>query len=232
MDRTIELLTCNTVASLPSMKQILAIPRERPLRVTFGPAIQALRESIGAEWRDNLPNFSVGIHLERPEISISKLITEEEIAAHATFFAQCAKDYRTLATNLIHALASHFNDTIDPENAMHTFGKYKRGRQTGMMGDWEYRLHGSDCGFEHRKTGQTIEVYLLTSLEFGILDAYFFVQFMKTTEQYQPLPVDIYEDGADGFRIREKMVALGKFERIPGLIAGHDNIVVRDRSDV
>jgi hypothetical protein len=149
----------------------------------------------------------------------------------ASFFEQCAKDYRKLATKLIYELASYFNEIIDPENAMHTFGKYKRGRQTGVMGLWEYRLHGSDCEFKNIKTGQTIEVYLITQLEFGKLDHYFFIQYIKTTESYQPLPIEIYEDGPEGARILDKMVELGKFEKIPSLLSGHDFIIVTDRSD-
>ena len=231
MDRTIEILACDTVASLPSIQQLLSIPREKALRVIFSPSMLPLREQIGAEWRKMLPDFSVGVHMIKPEINVSKLITKEEIIAHAAFFEQCAKDYRKLATQLIYALAAHFKETIDPENAMHTFGKYKRGRQTGVMEGWKYYLHGAHCGFKSGKTGQAIEVYLITSLEFGVLDPFFFVEFIKTTASYQPLPVAIYDDYADGDRILEKMIAVDKLERIKSLIDGQGLIVVRDRSN-
>jgi hypothetical protein len=230
MDRTIEILTCDTVGSLPSIPQLLTIPRDKTLRVIFSPSILPVREEVGAEWKEKLPGFSVGVHGIRPEINVSKLITEEEIIAHATFFEQCAKEYRKLAMQLINALAAHFKETIDPENAMHTFGKYKRDRQTGMMEGWKYYLHGAHCGFKSSKTGQAIEVYLITSLEFGVLDPFFFVEFIKTTGSYQPLPVAIFEDYLDGDRILEKMVAVGKLEKIQSLIDGHDLIVVRDRA--
>lgn len=232
MERTVEILTCDTVESLPTIQQILSIPRERALRVIFSSSIQELRESIGTEWKRDLPNFVVGIHMIEPEINIRKLISDDEIVEHSSFFEQCAKDYRNLATQLIHALAAYFNENIDPENAMHTFGKYKRGRQSGVMDLWEYRLHGSDCRFENSKTGQTIEVYLITQLEFGILDPYFFVDFIKTTESYHPLPIEIYEDYWDGQRILDKMLEIGQFERIPSFFSGPGKIVVRDRSNI
>ncbi|HMI63411.1 MAG TPA: hypothetical protein VK518_20990, partial [Puia sp.] len=79
---------------------------------------------------------------------------------------------------------------------------------------------------------QKIEVYLITSLEFGVLDPFFFVDFIKTTASFQPLPVAMYDDYADGHRILEKMVALGIFERIQPLLEGYEEIVVRDRSKV
>lgn len=96
MDCTIEILTCDTLASLPPIDQILAIPRARTLRIIFLPPILT------------------------------------------AFFEQCARDYRSLATDLIHGLARYLKEAIDPQNAMHTFGKYKRGRQTGKMSVWEY----------------------------------------------------------------------------------------------
>lgn len=227
MERTIEIITCHTIESLPTIGQLLEIPRERPLRVVFSPAIQAFRESVGSEWKAKLSRFSVGIHQLQPEINIKKLISEEQIEQHVAFFDDCAKDHRKLATHLIYSLAAHLNETIDPENAMHTFVKYKSGRQLGKMGSWKYFFHGADCGFQHTQTGQTIEVFLLTALEFGILDPYFFVRFIKSTESYKPLPIDIYEDYAEGCLILEKMVQLGKFEKMPSPIAGYEKVIVR-----
>jgi len=232
MDRTIEILACDTIGALPSIQQLLAIPRDKALRVIFSPSILPVREEVGAEWKEKLPDFSVGVHRISPEINVKKLITEEEITAHAAFFEQCAKGYRNLATDLIHVLAAQLNESIDPENAMHTFGKYKRGRQNGKMDEWNYFLHGAHCGFKNVRTGQKIEVYLITSLEFGVLDPFFFVDFIKTTASFQPLPVAMYDDYADGHRILEKMVALGIFERIQPLLEGYEEIVVRDRSKV
>lgn len=231
MARISEILICDTVESLPSIQNLLVISREKPLCVVFSPPIQGLRESIGKTWKTNLPGFAVGIHLERPEINIRKLISDEEIEKNCSFFEQCAKDYRKLATSLIHSLARHIDENIDPENAMNTFGKHKRVQPRGEVGLWKYRFHGAGCEFVNTKSGQTIEVYLLTQLEFGKLDPYFFIQFIKSTIAYQPLPIEIYEDGPEGGRILDKMVELGRFERIHSFIAGHDFIVVKDRSD-
>ena len=153
MDRTIETITCDTIASLPSIDQILAMPRDKSLRVIFSSSLQPLRERVGAEWKEKLPGFLVGIHITSPEIVVRKLITEQEIEAHAVFFEQCAGDYRKLATHLIYGLATRFKETIDTENAMHTFRKYKQGRQGGMMSGWKYFFHGAHCRFTNGQTG-------------------------------------------------------------------------------
>ncbi|MBC7388100.1 MAG: hypothetical protein H7329_02720 [Opitutaceae bacterium] len=105
-------------------------------------------------------------------------------------------------------------------------------RQIGNVGNWKYFIHGFHCGFENNETRQIIEVPLVFGLEFGDLDPYFFTRFIKSTPNYQPLPVDIYVDYADGVRINEKMISLGKFERINSNVGNHYGIVVTDRQKV
>lgn len=100
-------------------EQILTIPREKALRIIFLPTILTHRESIGADWREKLPGFSVGI-----------------------------------------------------------------------------------------------------------------IEFIKTTPRYQPLPVRIYEDYSDGWRILDKMVAIGKFERIQLFPINDELIVVKNRANL
>jgi hypothetical protein len=100
------------------------------------------------------------------------------------------------------------------------------------MDEWKYYIHGFHCCFQHEVTKQYIEVPLVFSYEFGDLDPYFFVGFIKSTKEYSPLPVDIFEDYADGVKILEKMLSLGKFERIPSNVGNHSGIVVKDREKV
>ena len=122
---------------------------------------------------------------------------------------------------------------LDKDFPMNTFNELKRDkRQIGKVENWKYFVHGFHCGFENNKTGQLIEVPLVFGLEFGDLDPYFFSKFIKSTPKYRPLPVDIFEDYADGERIIEKMISLGKFERISSNVGNHYGIVVTDRQKV
>ena len=86
--------------------------------------------------------------------------------------------------------------------------------------------------FRTYENGQVIEIPLVFGLEFGDLDPYFFITFIKSTPEYQPLPIDIYVNYADGLRIIEKMVSLGKFERISSNIENYFGTVVSDRDKV
>ena len=102
----------------------------------------------------------------------------------------------------------------------------------GKVENWRYYVHGFDCHFENLKTGQEIEVPLVFGLEFGNLDPWFFTKYIKSTPAYKPLPVEIYEDYGDGVRIIEKMLSLGRFEKISSNVGNHHGIVVADRNKV
>jgi hypothetical protein len=75
-------------------------------------------------------------------------------------------------------------------------------------------------------------VSLVFGLEFGDLDPYFFTRYIKSTPKYNPMPVEIFEDYADGVQINEKMISLGKFERIGSNVGNHYGVVVADRKEV
>lgn len=233
LKRDTEIITINSIDQIPSLEAIKSIPRNITLKIIFGNSVQNQRETIGQNFKKELQGFQVGIHLLNPEINIAKLITNQEIEEHQDFFENCAKDYRELGRKLIFELAKQFKITMFENYPILAFNKLKgdkRGR--GKMGDWKYFFHGFHCWFENQKTGQTIEVPLIFGLEFGDLDPYFFSVFIKSTPNYQPLPVEIYEDYADGVRINEKMLSLGKFEHINSNFKNHFGIVVTDREKI
>ena len=233
MNRTTEIISINSIEQIPTLKRISEFPRERTLKLVFEGSVQNQREVIGQELRNKLAGFQIGIHLIEPEINIAKLITDKEIEDNQYFFEQCAKDYRQLGEELIFKLVNELDLELNKDSPIVTFNELKRdGRQRGEVEDWKYFVHGFHCGFENNKTGQFIEVPLVFGLEFGDLDPYFFTKYIKSTPKYNPLPVDIFEDYADGVRINEKMISLGKFERISSNVGNHYGIVVADRQKV
>lgn len=233
MERTTEIITIHSIDEIPPLEVIKQIPRTKKLKIVFGNSVQVERKAIGENLKKNLDGFLVGIHLINPEINISKLITEKEIEDNQFFFENCAKDYRKLAEVLIFNLAKKHKITFNFDFPILPFNKLKgdkRGR--GKMDDWNYFLHGFHCYFENTTTKQQIEVPLVFGMEFGDLDPYFFTNFINTSPEYKPLPVQIFNDYHDGCRINEKMLSLGKFEIISSNFKNHSGIVVKDRQKV
>ncbi|WP_212002971.1 hypothetical protein [Chitinophaga sp. HK235] len=223
MERITEIVTIHLEEQLPSLEYIRAIPRIKELKLIFEGSMQSQREQIGKVWKDSLQECSVAIYTSDPIIGILPLITDREIEEHQDFFEQCALDYRTLSELLVFELGRKLAISIDRKYPWESFGKKLGSR--GVMGNWSYFLHGFHCGFEHKQTGQLIEAPLVFNDEFGDLDPYFFSRYIRSTPAYQPLPVVIFEDCLDGVRILDKMVSLGKFERISSNWPGHHGTV-------
>lgn len=228
MNRKTEVIHVNSIENIPSIETIQELPRQRKLKLIFADSMQPQREVIGEHLKNKLGGFQVGIHTTEPEINIAKLITGSEIELQQNFFELAAKEYRQLAQKLIYELAESLGITINKNYPLESFLK-RSIKQTGKMNDWNYDLHGFHCCFYHRETEQYIEVPLVFGLEFGSLDPWFFILYIKSSPQYQPLPVEIFEDYADGKRIIDKMVELKKFEIINSNLENYFGVVVTDR---
>ena len=82
-----------------------------------------------------------------------------------------------------------------------------------------------------KKAKQEIEVPIAFGLEFGALDPYFFSNYIKSTAQYQPLPVDIYDDYLDGRRIIERLTTTGVLEKINATLPNYFGTVPTNRTN-
>ncbi|RLJ33548.1 hypothetical protein CLU97_3033 [Chryseobacterium sp. 7] len=235
MERTTHVITAKSIQELPSIDSLRNIPRQKTIRIIFDHPISHIREDYGEQLKKNLPHFQIGIHSMEPKIEINKLITKEEIIANQLFFVQCAKDYRKLGEELIRLFIKKKKIILNEDFPFLVFN-YLKGRsrksQHGKVGNWEYFLHGYHCHFQNVITKQQIEVPFMFGMEFGDLDPYFFSLYIKSTPEYQPLPVIIYENFADGKRILDVMLQLGLLERINSNLENHSGLVIKDRNKV
>lgn len=219
---------------MPTDQEIKSLKRGVQLKVNFGWRIKSKREKIGNRWKVEYPGFQILIHTINPEINIIRLISTEEIKLNQDFFEKCGRDYRNLATTLISEFAKNYNLEIDPTLPMNTlYHTNKFGYEPiGEFNGWRYAFHGIHCAFTNLTSGQHIEVPLNYGLEFGQLNPYFFVRFIESSEKYRPLPVQLFCDYADGKRILEEMLELGKFEYVNSNWPNEKGIVISDREKV
>ena len=226
-----KLYKCNSEEELPTLEEIKSISRGIQLKIIFENEIKEKREEIGEKWKEQLPNFSIGIHTIEEEIYIQKLITDEEIELNKEFFEICAKEYGKVGLRLITQFVENFQIEYQSDFPLKTLNAYEKGsyKQSGTMGEWKYFFHGFHCAFHHKKTAQSIEVPLTFGEEYGALDPFFFIEFIQSSPELKPLPIKIYDEYGDGKRILEVMTRLGKFEEINSNLKKNSAIIVKDR---
>jgi hypothetical protein len=240
MERTTEMLVIKSIDQIPAIEVLYTIPRSIKLKLVFENSVQEQRQSVGELLKQKLDGFVIGIHMNEPEINIGKIITDKEVEDNQLFFEKCARDYRDLATCLMDELNREcgFNSDniardveIDLDSPIEIWEKIQiiRDKAEGYVGDWRYYMHGLHFCFKNTKTQQIIEVSIAHEEEYGVLDPYFFSQYIKSTKQYYPLPVEIYEGYWDGNKIIDKMIQLGRFELMESYIENEFVPVVANR---
>lgn len=232
MERTTHVITAKSIQELPCIDYLRNIPRQKTIRIVFDHPINHIREDYGEQLKKNLPHFQIAIHLMEPKIEVKKLITKEEIIANQLFFVQCAKDYRKLGEKLVCLFFEKKKVKLNKDFPFLAFNYFKGRTQNGKVGKWRYFLHGYHCHFRNVVTKQEIEVPFMFGMEFGDLDPYFFSLYIKSTPDYQPLPVTIDEDFADGKRILDVMLQLDLLERINSNLENHSGLAIKDRDKV
>tara|TARA_R110002126_G_C10284136_1_gene485359 strand:+ start:440 stop:700 length:261 start_codon:yes stop_codon:yes gene_type:complete len=86
MNRANKIISINCIGQIPTLETIRSIPHERTLKLVFDKGVQNKREEIAQNLTTELVGFQVGIHTIEPEINISKLIKDKEIADNQDFF--------------------------------------------------------------------------------------------------------------------------------------------------
>ena len=106
----------------------------------------------------------------------------------------CAKEFRRDANCMMAQLASDFNFEI---KSSISFPRevYRHYNNKGTFREERSSyFHGSHCRFEHLITGQVLEVLFTHSPEFGYIDPFFFLAYIKTTEKHKWLEEVLNEE--------------------------------------
>jgi hypothetical protein len=115
-------------------------------------------------------------------------LSEQEILNNSTRILAGAKAFRKDANKLMLMLANDFDFSLaSTENFPPQVFQHKRNNKGICSEVWIYYFHGAECRFENLKTGQVIEMIIVTKPEFGFLDGYFFYEYMSTTNKFKDL---------------------------------------------
>ena len=126
--------------------------------------------------------FDAGSRQGLQWISVVQVIDEAEIITHQGEIVLAAQSFRQLANELMARQSAKFGVALGAIS--HDFDY---GEQCGQLDDnWSYFFHGWECAFKS-KDGQAVDVRLEFAPEYGVLDAYFFFQFLHSTPQFETL---------------------------------------------
>ena len=217
-------LTCPTIADIPFLEDIrILVTREQhlvlqfpvPKRSLFGKQPLDKRQIVSFLARE-LPKYSVfdsGSKEDLEWITVKAVISKQLVLAHADAFVTAARQFRASAYTLISLLADKLGV---PNNAFGSeelrFG-LSDDQYDGELGDsWHYVFHGHECRFQNQTTKQVLDVKLGYPDEWGVLDPYFFYEFVKTSPEFEEIAVlleDGFHDTARALDVLEEAGLLG-----------------------
>lgn len=115
-------------------------------------------------------------------------------------------------------MAGTFSIDLQTLDGLHELKYKKSDKQSGQLNEeWSYHLHGAECRFKSKKTGQIVEIIIVTMPEFGYLDCYFLYNYIATTERFKPLAAYFDNDYHQICKAIDLLVFEGVLTRVPDL---------------
>jgi len=96
------------------------------------------------------------------------------------------------------------------------FDRNAAGWSGTLDGEWRWGFHGRQCRFDSVKTGAYLDVELCFGEEFGVLDPWFFSQFLRSIPEYGPLASLLKDDYHDTVRVLEVLHRHGRLQTVTG----------------
>jgi hypothetical protein len=183
------------------------VTREQSVVLEFPEGIPwSALEPVGQTLAQLLPDYSVfqsGVNT----LTVMHLLPEAYVLPMASELVAAAARFREIAVGLVGALERQLG--VDREGLLDPWLRGSE-RGSGELDGWEYSLHGRQCLFVHLVTGQYVDVHLHAG-DAGVLDPFFFHQFMASTPEYSHLAAALPEAFHD---TRRAIEVLARHERL------------------
>ena len=171
--------------------------------------IESLIGRIATEVPENYTAFYAGAFRDKTCATIKEVVSQAAVIEMEDELMHAAHHFRRTATHLAEALATH--NQIAPERIWEEC----RGLESHSS-DWDLDVHGQHCRFEQRTTGQTVEISMWFGTHFGLLDPWFFYDYMETTPELD-LPAELRDSFHDTSRAMDILEERGKLVRVTGI---------------
>ncbi len=187
--------------------------------------VRSQKQNIVAAWQRDLPDLSIfdsGGEAGIEWITLMWVVKKDDVLSHADEIVEAASQFRILATSLMNTLAITLDVPIDAFDDIAYRYKIPRwsfdGRLRNLNNNWRYGFHGYECHFTHSITRQKLDIRLgfvtEDGTEFGVLDSFFFHEFLASTPTYHHLAALLPHAFHDTARALETLEQHGFLDKI------------------
>ncbi len=209
---------------MPSTKKLIFfVERNRHLVLSLPYWISRERkEQLVDSLKGNIPeNYSVfdaGCRKYWSLITVKQVISELEIDSLIPEIVNAAKEFRKQSEFLAKEIAKLNNVPIA--------NLWEKSDEIDVFPiGWECYHHGQHYCCENIESGQMIEVPIWYGEEFGVLDPYFFSQFIDSTQSLS-MPSSIIDWYHDMSRVMDIMIKKGLMKEVKGTTLEVPGIVI------
>ena len=152
----------------------------------------------------------------KPEIWIYPSIETDKILDIKEEIYTAANSFRKDGIRIMKILGETYQiNPFEGDELFQLKRKSRGNRQRGTVNDeWNFWFHGAECQFENHKTGQIVELVITNKSEFGALDSFFFLNYLKTTPRFKKL-ADFFSNDSNAItKALNLLEDLGKLQRI------------------
>jgi hypothetical protein len=184
------------------------------------PFSEAQKQQVLAQLQSALPHCQVWAApypKHRQRLFVARILDETTILRYARQVIDAARDFERVAKERGLALAAHLQVDATDLIALGRFMRpeFSAERQIGKLdGGWRYCFHGYECGFSNQQSGQHLEIVFGYENQWGIINPYFFGQFVKSTPAHHEVAALFQSRFADAQRTLEVLEAKGYFVRV------------------
>ncbi|WP_027394232.1 DUF6896 domain-containing protein [Aquimarina latercula] len=152
--------------------------------------------------QNEMHNFCVSEIKHKNTLIIGKSISTQIVMENITEFYYCIQCFDNTAHQLMNMMSKKFKIDLNNSSEIYELKMKKSNRQRGQINnEWNYHFHGIGCSFKNEKTGQFLDVQINNNLEFGIIDNYYLLQFINTTESLSKMKTILNNESANMWKM-------------------------------
>jgi hypothetical protein len=171
-----------------NIKKPLEIEKVRELLIEnenllFVVTDEKLTRDYVLELQNELPNYVVTQIKWLNKLNIAKSISTNLVLENLLEFHNCIELFDKTAHSLMNLMAETFDINLKNSGDIYDLKTKRSKNQRGEINsEWNYHFHGKGCSFTNIITEQFLDIQINNGIEFGELDTYYLMKFIKTTE--------------------------------------------------